>query len=184
MNIYDSFDAMIDLETYGKAPGCGIQQIGLVFFNRDELIDIQPYDCHQWFIDRQSSTDLGLKEDSETLNWWKKQSVEAQEGFNRPGISITKALREFAELEEWQNVRCVWSHGASFDIPIIGWALREALIKAPWKYSSIRDTRTIFEISPPDDIENKLKHSALQDSITQVKEVQNSFKKLKEKLNV
>jgi len=98
--------------------------------------------------------------------------------FERGDDTIFSALHKFVSNFNWREIETIWSHGASFDIPILDYALRAASIKTPWAYNSVRDTRTLFSISPPEKIENELKHSALADAVAQAKMVQSSWRKI------
>ncbi len=57
---------MLDLETWGTAPGSALRSIGAVFFD----LDGKTGETFYRNIDKQSCLDAGLKIDPATVSWW------------------------------------------------------------------------------------------------------------------
>lgn len=69
-------------------------------------------------------------------------------------------------------------HGATFDPVILENAYRAVGMKAWWKFSNVRDTRTLFDLANYRYVA-KGGHDALDDAMNQVKAVQEAYQKLK-----
>lgn len=62
----------------------------------------------------------------------------------------------------------VWSHGASFDIPLLDVAARRVNTVLPWRHLNVRDTRTLVALYPNvKRVIPTLKHCAKADAIAQ-----------------
>ena len=135
---------MLDLETWGTSPGCAIRSIGAVLFDFGNSNLGRSYYAN---VDEESCVALGLRIEPLVVAWWGEQSPESQAALDTDRLPISTALdgllRLIAENEEPEEL-CVWSHGATFDIPITDYALRAANRRAPWKYQNGRDTRTLI----------------------------------------
>lgn len=156
---------MIDLETMGTGSASAIVSIGAVEF------DPNTFKLGREFyrvIDLQSCIDSGLAVEGSTVMWWLSQSEEARNalvtGIKTP---LHEALQAFTE---WLDPNTyVWSHGASFDLPILAnaYAVGVGQVK-PWKYNRELDTRTILWLTgqkmPPS---VGTAHNALDDAKTQ-----------------
>ncbi len=202
----------LDLETWGKKPGCDLRSIGACVFdpvtgfthdgslgtiipfyaatdnpiiqkgytrvaNRDPLniIDVAPTYKYPLFPD------------PETVDWWNKQSADAQAAFADP-MDLRDALEKFAnwfyDLDESSAdnppVTRIWSHGAAFDPPILAAAYDACGLPVPWHYRAPRDTRTCFDMAGIDDHSAWLQqhpgplgiwHHALDDAISEARAV-------------
>ena len=148
-----SIDVMIDLETLGTAtnsiiltfaavpfvPSSG-KVVGNIFY---EHIDIDSYQAYlPWFSFSGS-----------TMTWWMSQSDEARkEAFGGERKDIKAVMQKFYDwcgtisANGSKKIK-LWSHGASFDIPIVTWTLRYFGLDEPWKFWDIRDTRTLFDLA-------------------------------------
>ena len=172
--------AMLDLETLGTLPGSVILSIGCVPFELDGRIG------HPVFyenIERKSSAAAGLKIDPKTVEWWSRQSKEAQTALLHPA---PRPLREVAELfAAWYKtagVDFLWGHGASFDPPLWETASVAVGILAPWKFYNVRDTRTLYALTNFDvrDITKAhVEHNAIDDARFQVACVTEAMRRLK-----
>lgn len=158
---------MLDLETLGTSAGCIILSIGAIEFNESELVDNSFYAI----VDRESCTDLGLRSDDTTRNWWKQQSKEAKEIFTttaqRPVRSVILNFVRWLQHFDLDNL-CVWGNGASFDQPIITEVFRVTGWNKPWNFWNERCFRTIksiFPIEPPK--RSGTAHNALDDAVYQ-----------------
>ncbi len=169
---------MIDLETLGVIPGCVITQIGLAAFNTDNneiesmLICINMDSCFEWELFAQRST----------LRWWLGQSKVARASMAEDGgLPLSQAL---IDLRDFYNAYAVdarvWSHGASFDEPILQVAAHKTGVKLPWHHGQIRDTRTLGDLSPDSERPKPhIAHHAESDAIAQAIWVRNMLRDLK-----
>lgn len=167
---------MLDLETFGTAPGCDIRSIGAVVF--DPVAGDVGADPHTntfylathnprgyWgtgssrdrFFTTGKPTDrlqYPLKRDPRTVQWWSEQSAEAQAAFENP-VDLRIALSRFSV---WLVDVCpnpsdlrLWAHGPQFDVSILAAAYEAVGDTVPWHYRSPRDTRTAFDMAGIDD---------------------------------
>jgi 3' exoribonuclease, RNase T-like len=144
---------MIDLETWGTAPGSALRSIGAVTFS--------PYgerhEEHTFYsnIDRESCEAVGLSIDPKTADWWSVQSVEAQNRLVEDCRDLREVARDFALW--WLQVggTYVWSNGANFDEVLWRVACERMRHYAPWKYYNVRDTRTCWHLA-------RLNHKAVK----------------------
>lgn len=131
-----------------------------------------------------------LTRDPRTVQWWSEQSDEAQAAFADP-VDLRSALAMFTSwlyrvagesgdsIAQRSDIR-IWSHGASFDPPILAAAYEAVGLPVPWHYRAPRDTRTLFDMAGINDHTAWLKqhpgplgvpHHALDDSICQARAV-------------
>jgi len=170
---------MIDLETLDVTPTASILTIGAVRFDPfgDEINDST---CTKLYIkvDLDSCDRYGGTVSQSTIDWWASQSKEAQdEAFDPTGrVPIEEAMNQLYKFA-WGAKR-VWSHGATFDIPICEFYFRKVGKAIPWQFWEARCTRTIFDIGINPNRPPVLKHHALEDAWNQAVGVQNVFKAL------
>ena len=173
-------DIMIDLETLDVLPSATVLTIGAVKFDPfgDDLNDPT---CQKFYvkIDVDSCDSLGCTVSQDTLDWWSRQSKEAQEAAFDPKdrISIIEALNQLYKFC-WGAKR-VWSHGAGFDVIILENLFRKIGKAIPWQFWEVRDTRTLFDLGIDPQRPPVLKHHALEDAWNQAVGVQNVFKTLR-----
>ena len=165
----NSADVMIDLETTGTSPGCGILSIGACTF--DGIFEfyekINPTDNFKW----------RLESSMETLAWWNKQDIAAK----REAFSGTKDLVEVLGNFSDYILRVsrnngnaevfVWGNGADFDNPILAKAYEVVEMKQPWKPYNGRCYRTLKNLYPQIKMEKfeGMKHNALDDAKMQAR---------------
>lgn len=172
------YHVMLDLETFGKNPGCIIRSVGAVLFNPRSVGFLEPFYAT---IDHQSCVDAGLVVEQETAQWWDRQSQEARDAL----LVDCRPLNVVAEIfSAWfRRNRCIqlWAQGASFDPPLWEHAMKSVGVKAPWEYYNVRDTRTLYEVAG---VNTKhipkigVSHNALDDCKFQVACVQQAYSKL------
>ena len=173
-------DIMIDLETLDVRPTATVLSIGAVKFNPygDE---IETPDCEKFYVrvDIDSCDALGLTTSDATIEWWAKQSQEAQEeAFNPEGrVHIRDAMNDLYKFC-WGAKR-VWSHGAGFDVVILEHIFSKLQKSCPWKFWEVRDTRTLYDLGIDPNRPPVLKHHALEDAWNQAVGVQNVLNSLK-----
>lgn len=175
------YDVMIDLETAGNGPGCAIFSIGAVEFD-PKGTEVREDKAFYRVINLQSCLDAGLKVDASTIYWWLGQSNPARAALQAGHIDLRPGLYQ---LSGWigplTDVK-IWSHGATFDLPILDMAYRAIGQAVPWRYWNCRDTRTILDLADLtiDKAASNVEHNAKTDAIDQAKWVQQAYAKLKE----
>lgn len=173
---------MLDLETLDVRPTASILTIGAVKFDPYGN-DIESPDCDKFYVkvDLDSCDRIGLTIDDNTVAWWSQQSAEAQaEAFSEDGrIPIEDAMQQLYKFC-W-GAKCIWSHGAGFDVVILEHVFNRVGRAVPWKFWQVRDTRTIFDLGIDPNRPPILKHHALEDAWNQAVGVQNVIRGLKEK---
>jgi DNA polymerase III epsilon subunit-like protein len=173
-------DLMIDLETLDVTPTASILTIGAVRFDPFGD-DVNEPSCDKFYVtvDLDSCDRLGLTVSDSTLEWWASQSKEAQEAaFDPTGrIDVVDAFNQLYKFA-WGAKR-VWSHGASFDVPICENVYRKIQKAIPWQFWEVRCTRTLFDLGINPNRPPVLKHHALEDAWNQAVGVQNVFKALR-----
>lgn len=157
-------NAMIDTETLGTTPGSVILSIGAVMFGQAGLgaTFYAP-------VFLQSCTDVGLTVDPNTITWWMRQSDEARAAaFCADAAPLPQVLQDFSDWFVSQGAQRPWCHGATFDVPLLDAAYKACGMTPPWKYWSVRDTRTLYDLAGVKvDRTNGTHHNALDDARTQ-----------------
>jgi hypothetical protein len=181
---------MIDLETLGVSTNSIILTLGAIAFDPRtgkhlnvlyERIDINSYKPY----------DRKFEFDGETLKWWTSQSQEARyEAFSGDRKTVIEVFNLFStwcqKVSNGLSIK-IWSHGATFDIPMTAYAMSVLNLPIPWKFWHARDTRTLFDIAGIDfrtigsvPVQGKLyeSHHALGDCAKQIEGVRQAFAKL------
>jgi hypothetical protein len=171
-------DVMFDLETLGTRPGSAIRSVGAALFDpRGDgagptfYMNVNPMSC--W--------EAGLTVDAATLAWWDRQSEEAKAATRADRKPIKEVVEMFHRWFRDSGGELIWCQGAGFDEVLWGVAARMVGAATPWKFWNVRCTRTIYHASgvdPRDVPREGTHHSALDDSLHQIKCVQMSFKRL------
>ena len=165
----DFENVMIDLETMGRRPGCSILSIGAVAFDGD--LGLGPeFDV---VVNRESCKSYGLHEDSETLDWWSKQTPKASKILHVAtyrGATLPNALKQLGDyLTQFDpNKVRVWGNGSDFDNAILAVAYAECRLPLPWQFYNNRCYRTLKSLKPQVKL-NRVGtyHNALDDAKSQ-----------------
>jgi 3' exoribonuclease, RNase T-like len=186
-----SISLMIDLETLGHTATAAIASIGIIAFDPSgpELppLDEMSEAGGKWYakVNLQSCLSYGLTVDASTLAWWLRQE-EAQRlemaSAIETGLELKAALVSMAKWMRSLSINRVWSHGASFDIPILEHAASRVGCSLPWHFKVVRDTRTLFDLAGiryTSKSAGDKAHHALDDAYRQAVAVQRAFKKLR-----
>jgi hypothetical protein len=162
---------MIDLETLDVTPAATILTIGAQGFDpfSNALSDVTYY--KRITLESQEGRTI----DDGTVEWWGRQSTEAQEeAFGESDrIDLKVALQDIAKIA-WKHKR-IWANGTMFDIGILEHAMAQTGVNVPWKYWQVMDARTIYKVCPS---AGKLgnNHNALADCVNQIDLLQRTFK--------
>lgn len=140
----DEIHVMVDLETWGTAPGCAIRSIGAVQFcpvtgrlGNEFYANISDVSC----------TAAGLKKEPGTVAWWNKtENAKANNQLLTDPMPLRDAVSRFKRFWDDCEGSFFWSQGANFDEPILGHAIRAVSIRPPWKFANARDTRTAYHM--------------------------------------
>jgi hypothetical protein len=171
---------MTDCETFGVRPGCVIRSIGAVMFDLNGALGATFYAN----VSRASCEAAGLHIDPQTEKWWSDQSAEARAALEPDQMALPQVLTGFFRWFADQRAEKIWSHGATFDIPIIEAAAHAVKLRAPWKFWNARDTRTLYEVCDFDVRDMRRPsghHEALGDAKFQVACVAAALQKLSRK---
>jgi len=180
MNEKDMCHLMIDMETYGVSSNAVFRSIAGVLFN----LEGKNKELFNYGIDLEDSLMHGLVIDQETINFWRNESEKNRKNLmllpknplNEILWSIKNLIRQ--EVKDYSLIY-MWSHGSSFDIVLLENAYKAMGEKAWWKYSKVRDTRTLFDVA---NYKYKAKggHDALEDTKNQVVAVCEAYQLIKE----
>ena len=160
---------MLDLETLSSQKNAAIIQLAAVSF------DAQTGAVYSEF--NRFTNDIFGHVAADTVAWWMQQDFAPQLGklLQTSGVPTAQALADFCGWCSSQTIEAIWSHGATFDLPVVGSALAAAGLKTPWRYSAERDTRTLYALAPGGMPAVRsvagTKHDALYDCHVQVKQV-------------
>lgn len=171
---------MLDLETWGTAPGSALRSIGAVAFDPHGG---QNWDEYVYYanIELASCEEVGLKVDPQTVEWWSRQSREAEDALLKEPRDLFTVVAQFHEWWSRVNGVYLWSNGANFDEVLWRSACDAVNRNVPWKYWNVRDTRTIWHaahINPKMIPRAGIAHNALEDARHQAKCVTQAYAKL------
>jgi hypothetical protein len=158
---------MVDLETLGTTADAVILSIGAVKFNLStgEIDD----DGFYRSISIESNLDYKRRISEDTLLWWFKQDVAAQQVFHEAKETLHTALEEFSDWIGNDKYE-MWSNGADFDLPMLAHAYTQHQVEIPWKFWNSRCFRTYKNLPGAKDIRVPplgVKHNALSDAYQQ-----------------
>lgn len=175
---------MVDIETMDTAVSAAIVSIGACAFdmhNPDEQIDR----TFSATISLKSNQDLGRTISAGTVEWWLKQSPEAQASlFREPIMQLKHALTEFRIWVDGIQPRAsrVWAKDPDFDCVRLGDAFAQLNMPWPFKYWESRSVRTIIEVAYPNgdepNITHGVAHDAADDAVRQALMVRHCWWKL------
>jgi hypothetical protein len=172
---------MIDLETEGNRAGCAIRQIGAASFNPHTGEVGRTFEMNLELVEQYLK--LGLETDPETIVWLNALPADIQEAMIRDPQPVGEVIIALIRAFDWEHADMrLWCHGATFDEPI----LRELIVRfgvetglkklVPWKYTQVRDTRTLFELTGVKVQRDPLKaHTGLEDCLKQIEAVAQAY---------
>jgi hypothetical protein len=185
---------MIDLETFATSSAAGVVQVGACAFTFEPVetgdLSLGPGHIQGTFeatVTLQSSLLSGGEIDPGTVDFWRKQPKGARDsicGYDAPGgaVPISVALAGLSAFYDAHQPVRTWAHGATFDPPILDGYYRRLGLPTPWPYSSVRDTRTLFEIAAtlagwmrPS---TPVAHTAMADAVAQARDAVSAWRAL------
>jgi hypothetical protein len=145
-------DIMMDAETLDTQCTAMMLSLAAIAFDPDTGEHLSPTFYVKIDLDSYArEAPGGFTFSAATLAWWMDQSQDARkEAFcGEDRLPIRAAIEQFfnwcKELSSGLQIR-PWSHGASFDIPLITYTASKLGLEVPWNFWDIRDTRTLYEI--------------------------------------
>lgn len=181
-------DVMVDLETVGNRPGCGILSIGAVAFDpKTGELGEEMYEV----VRLSTCEKAGLTTQKSTMDWWKSQSKEARKVLEQASkatgnLTLEEALEKltaFLTPFGLRNVR-VWGNGGDFDNAILSAAYGALDKDCPWDFWNNRCYRTLKNLAPHVKmLKDGVQHNALADAKQQAKHAISIFATLKNKEN-
>lgn len=184
-------DIMIDIETVGRDPGCGIIQIAAVPFNMNTGAISKNTFKMSINLDHQLKSGKGFTYSSNTYKWWMKENPNLFKKLSKSKNTYNQVGKEFQKwfksLKDNQKIR-VWGNSNRFDIGIIDGWYRKAIgfkFQPFWNTWLERDVRTLAMLAP--DIKKNtrfvgIKHNAIDDCKHQIKYCRAIVRKLKLKV--
>lgn len=161
---------MLDLETLDTEPSAAVLQIGAVAFSETDGT-FHPRRLFTTHLQVQPQINAARTVSFDTIEWWAKQSGQrwpAASDRTPVAVALTRFF-DWAGRGEYQ----IWSHGASFDLAIMGSLARSVDLATPWSYRSERDTRTLDDAvvratrRAVDRPQPEVPHDALSDALAQ-----------------
>ena len=167
-------DLMVDLEGLGTGPETTILTIAAQEF--DPLVRDSFGRSYYVRVTLESQEERSIEQG--TIDWWATQpAIVRDEAFaENDRISLRDALEGLYKFM-WQAKR-IWAQGPTYDMNILEHAYKSLNIPLPWKYYSVRDSRTLFGLCPN---LNKYpaSHHALEDCRRQILLLWDSLEYLK-----
>lgn len=184
---------MLDLETWGTAPGCDIRSIGAVVFDpqtgrlEDEFylaVENPILSLYRTGGVMEQFPKFKLTRDPATVAWWAQQSDEARGAFADP-TDLDVGLQYFATwfrtvgLPDSPAQTRLWSLGPHFDEAILAACYRAVGLPVPWHYRAPRDCRTLWDLVGGVDLPfDGTAHNALDDARHQARCVCEAYRRL------
>lgn len=172
----DKVHLMIDLETYSTLCNGVFRSVGGVLFDLNEHTE----SMFNYGVDIEDALMAGLVIDKGAIDFWRNQPKENRNRLlNMPKSALIDVLEgiEHTMREVFSDLSKVylWSHGSNFDVVLLENAYNVVGMKAWWKYSNVRDTRTFFDVTNYT-YKSKGGHDALDDATNQALAVQEAYK--------
>ena len=173
-----STSVMLDTETVATSRDAVVLTIGCVKF--DPYSTEEPHSGMYCRLEVDEQVARGRIINEETLVWWGKQTAEAQEeafGDNGDRIPVLTFLTDLNRYLVGADK--VWAQGPLFDIIILEDMFSMYGMSPNWRYSQIRDSRTLFDLGDALAKDgNALAHNALADAYSQALSVQALYRQL------
>lgn len=151
---------MVDLETLDVQPSATILSIGACVISHLP----QP---ERFYVEVDVDTQYMRTRSQSTMDWWAQQKTPMPIGT----IPLHSALTSFEQwLQSLNATPIIWCKGTDFDISILNHAYRSLYIPVPWKYSNVRDLRTVFKLANHKPA-YEVQHIAVQDALCQAEDL-------------
>lgn len=140
---------MVDIETLALAPKAVVTQLAFVAFDLDDPDTVVRYDEEYLPLDPQLVLSRVISGD--TLIWWMGQDDQARKRFEankgndfQELVALVQSWsRKFEQATGGADKVEVYAQGPQFDLVVIESLLADLGLETPWKYSQVRDLRTL-----------------------------------------
>ena len=174
-------EVMIDIETLSTKNNAVILTIGAIKFDRkDDIIELKDMEKFYYRIEIDSCKKLGMDIDEDTLKWWESQEEDAkfEALLNEDRKPIKIVLTKLSIF--LRGVQYFWANSPNFDFIILENAYKICNLLVPWKFWSLRDCRTVYDLANTKlSSIGETKHNSLDDCYNQILCLRKSLKKLK-----
>ena len=169
--------AMVDIETMGIKRNCVVLTIGASLF---DPLGIGPLYDFYTRVDIDQQISMGRTVDTSTVDWWNKQDKSVfNEAFDPTDrVGVEHAIQQLSDF--LADADAVWSQGPTFDMIILEDLYAQISKKVPWRYSKVRDSRTLFAAMGDPRTGRVDAHNALADCHYQITGVQLCYKALRD----
>lgn len=149
---------MIDSETIGLASSAVVWDLAAAMFSLNNP-DPDQFDPVQEYLPIQPQLDRGATVDASTMGWWMNQPAKArdrmQQAIKGDNLDLGLRIRSIhRQLVSWISNAIadgrdyeIWCKGTDFDIPKITRLFQMEGLSIPWKYSAVRDLRTLCKVA-------------------------------------
>ena len=137
-------DLMVDLEGLGTGPETTILTIAAQEFDPLERGRFG----RDYYVRVSLESQEGRSIEQGTIDWWATQPAAVrEEAFaEEDRVPLQQALEGLHRVM-WHAKR-VWAQGPTYDMNILEHAYKSLGMPLPWKYYSVRDSRTLFSLTP------------------------------------
>lgn len=161
---------MLDTETLGFPRNSAVIDIGMVNLLTAEKFSVQINPENYEALYKMEDTHFHVND--ETIQWHQKKGAgNAYDRACQDGIAISLAIDLITDtLLDWagkDHELQIWCQGTDFDIPVIDNLFAFDGSKLPWKFSQVRDLRTVTALYPDVPRTTWGNHTALEDAIYQ-----------------
>lgn len=144
-------DVMLDIETLATDGNALVLSIGAIKF--DLVGRDGPWFGEQFFVVPSLIEQilLGRTIERGTQEFWATQPTEAQAHWaNAQAQNAMTVYAALADLGQFvRGAPRIWANGAVFDFGILESLLRQVRLPIPWKYNTVRDARTVYDVMTP-----------------------------------
>jgi len=176
---------MVDIETLDTSVTAAIVSIAAIVFDvhgqstREDLLKDHFYTN----ISIVSNQKFGRTMSADTIEWWFKQSQEAQRAlYSDPILPFNTALIKYRQWLEAQTADRIYACDPDFDCNILAHGLESIKDRDPFQYHGRRSVRTTIEFAYPDEpmpnVEMGTAHNALDDVVKQALQMQHCWNKI------
>lgn len=181
--------AVVDIETLSTTNQAVVTRIGMVAFNRRELLE-EEFIEYSMTLDVQEQINNGRVIDAGTLQFWFEQDKEVREKNVICSPQQEPVLAVIDNLVEWimmYSITHLWGNGSSFDNIILKSLFHSFGMRWPFAYDADRDLRTLFalaDVVPRHVSEDKVRtkdlksHDALDDAKKEARMLSYALRKL------
>lgn len=176
---------MIDLETLGTKHKAVVLSIAAVVFDLETGATGAEFKVD---IDVLDSLQNGYVVESETYQWWLRQSKEAHSSLiegQKKALSIDDAVIKLLVfvLDNFDSKSSCypWGNSARFDLGLLEMLFHNESVELPWKHSNERDVRTLVALNPEIKANTPfegVRHTPIDDCKHQIKYCHHTYKSL------